>query len=100
MKAKITNCLSDCPIAAFVSTRISRCRGCGAPIRWLRTPNGKNMPVDAAPVEWAEHLTELLVHESGIAVRVGACKPIEVVHGLFYRPHWASCPAADKFKRK
>lgn len=26
------------------------CRGCGAPIVWIKTPAGKAMPCDPAPV--------------------------------------------------
>lgn len=29
---------------------ISRCRGCGAEIIWMKTPMGKKMPADAEPV--------------------------------------------------
>lgn len=30
--------------------RSGTCRGCGAAIVWIRTPSGKAMPCDAAPI--------------------------------------------------
>ena len=48
-------------------TERSRCRApeCGKLIYWIKTPAGKNMPVDPDG-----------------------------------QPHWATCPAAKRFKKK
>lgn len=56
----------------------STCKGCGASIVWIKTPNGKAMPCDNA--------IETVVTDNG-----------EVIKGR--RPHWASCPAANLFRK-
>lgn len=57
---------------------MSKCKGCGAEIVWIKTPAGKAMPCDPNKV--------IIVTDEG-----------ETVAG--YTPHWASCPAAKRFKQ-
>ena len=57
---------------------MSICKGCGAPIRFIKTPAGKSMPVNETPQKY--------VTEAG-----------EVVTG--YTPHWATCPKAQEFRK-
>lgn len=54
------------------------CRSCGAAVVWFKTDAGKNMPVDAATVLPEDLVLELPRHVS----------------------HFATCPDADKFRRK
>ena len=77
------------------------CKGCGAEILWIKTPNGKNMPCDPE------------VHR--IRVQKGArhrfvLETGEVVSGEYagnegpgvlpaYETHWRSCKAAGTFRR-
>lgn len=35
-------------------TNIATCRKCQAPIRWVKTAKGKNMPLDEKPSEYGE----------------------------------------------
>ncbi|MGE5585779.1 MAG: hypothetical protein ACM309_09680 [Bacillota bacterium] len=58
---------------------MTTCKGCGREIKWLRTEAGKQMPVDPEPVT--------VVLTDG-----------RVFRG--YRPHWATCPKAEQFRRK
>lgn len=56
---------------------MAECKRCKAPIVWLKTAKGANMPVDAATVKEGDY---------------------------FYRsdrhmPHWATCPDAKEFKK-
>ena len=53
------------------------CRSCGAEIVWLKTVNGKNMPVDAETFEPGDELFEPKRHTS----------------------HFSTCPEADKHRR-
>lgn len=79
----------------------STCRGCGAPIVWIKTPGGKAMPCDPSPIYFrpAPGAKEKIVTTKGEVLSA------EIVHGAEaadagYRPHWATCPQADSFKRK
>lgn len=56
-----------------------RCRSCGAPIEWVKTPQGRWMPVN--PGE-----------------RVVVTAKGEVVRGC--EPHWATCPHAEHWRRR
>lgn len=80
---------------------MSRCRGCGAEIDWIRTRAGKNMPVDPEPVFVAvDDGADVFVTDEG-----------EVIHGrevpandgsaeVAFVSHWATCPVAGQFRRK
>ncbi len=57
---------------------MSKCKGCGAEIVWIKTKSGKAMPCDTNKV--------IIVTDEG-----------ETVAG--YTPHWATCPAAKRFKQ-
>lgn len=56
---------------------MAKCKGCGRPIVWVNTKNGRAMPCD--------DVKQTVVTDDG-----------EVVSGRV--PHWATCPAADQFK--
>lgn len=55
------------------------CNACGAEITFVRTPQGKALPVDGPEL--------VLVTDAG-----------EVVRGR--RAHFASCPKADEFRKR
>lgn len=57
---------------------MSKCKACGAEIVWITMESGKTMPCDANKVT--------IVTESGKTVKG-------------YIPHWATCPAAKRFKQ-
>lgn len=79
----------------------NRCRACGAPILWIRTPKGKWLPVNYGPVQYRENPRgkDSVVDNWG-----------QIIHcdlnfdglptGLARIPHWATCPKAAQFKRK
>lgn len=56
---------------------MTHCKSCGEPIDWVKTPAGKNMPVDLDQVT--------VVTKDG-----------QVVVGR--TPHWATCPNADQHR--
>lgn len=69
---------------------ISTCRGCGAPIRWVRTIHGGLMPLDAEPdpdgnVELVDHFA--VVHSQPT-----------LFGGDRWMPRHATCPDADQFR--
>lgn len=56
-----------------------QCKGCGEDIIFITSKNGKKIPCDPKPLS--------LVSLAG-----------EVIQG--HMPHWATCPEADRFRRK
>lgn len=64
---------------------VTECRSCHAPVRWVLTPDGKRMILNAAPAyRWV--------------VSQGADGKW---HGLLvatFEPHWATCPDAKKWR--
>jgi hypothetical protein len=64
---------------------VSKCKKCEARIIWVRTENDKNMPLDAKKVRIA-----VLDHDQAVVERY--------VEG--HVPHWATCPAADDFRKQ
>jgi hypothetical protein len=59
------------------------CRGCGAPIYWVKLESGKCMPLDR-----------------GRQVRVGFISGRGFVAHGSYTSHFATCPAAKDFRKK
>lgn len=79
---------------------IVKCRGCGAPIIWIKTTSGKSMPCDSYPLHYrrTEGATSKLVTSDGEVV---SCEivPADEAEGTGYVPHWSTCPEAAAFKR-
>lgn len=76
------------------------CDGCGAPILWALSSNGKRMPIDPDPHPDGNVEVEFLGAEGPVArvLKRGQLpwpgdKPL-------YRTHFASCPDAMSFRRK
>jgi len=72
---------------------MSTCRSCGATIVWAITDSGKRMPVDAEP----DPAGNLSIWESGEGWRVTVVP--EEWDGLRYRPHFATCPDSESWRR-
>lgn len=75
----------------FDKQSTQKCRSCGAPVKFIKSKRGKWMIVDAKPVEGS--LGDQLVFGDG-SVR----KAKEGEKG--YVTHFATCPDADKFRKK
>lgn len=84
--------------------RTTTCRGCGKPIAFIKTINGKSIPVDPERIAFIpETAYDKFVTEDGEVKSGGELnrknqgyRPIE--YG--YRSHFATCPAADSFRKK
>ena len=79
----------------WVMAKLSNCRSCSAEIRWVKTEQGKNMPVDADPVD-----------DGNLAVDwdQGVChylKPPDQddYTGRRYTSHFATCPNAKQHRK-
>jgi hypothetical protein len=63
--------MTDQPITDY------RCRSCGVSIVWVKTPKGKNMPVNASSAQPGDIEFDRTRHI----------------------PHWASCPQANRWRK-
>lgn len=59
-----------------------RCRSCRTPIKWIKTPSGKNMPVDLASRE----TRVAIVGDVGVTTTTYIC-------------HFVTCPNANRHRR-
>jgi hypothetical protein len=75
----------------------ARCRRCGAPIGFARTANGKMMPLDPEPVEDGN---VFVVEAPGSVTAIVASKANPTPPGEPHLSHFATCPAAESFRRK
>lgn len=79
-----------------------RCKDCGARLRFVHTPAGKKMPVEARPVYCLidPRGSAWLVRGNGRLVRGEVLdKPVQEAEAA-YVPHWAVCPAGPRYKAK
>lgn len=80
------------------------CNGCGATIEWVKTRGGKSMPVNPGYREIKQSQGPVIkrhivvVTDQG-CVRSGVEVPIGSGEERGREPHWATCPAAARFKR-
>lgn len=80
--------------------RMRPCNGCGCDIRLLITAAGKFMPIDAFPITAAEAEGKTVVTTSGVVIRNATRERLSLLQEQIYLPHWQSCPAADRFRRR
>jgi hypothetical protein len=71
------------------------CRACGAPIKWVRTQRGKNMPVDVDPAPPSVDAFELVGQVKTLAFFVSE-KKRPTFAGDVYRSHFQTCEARDE----
>ena len=77
---------------------MSRCRGCGAEIEWLRMKSGKVMPVDPEPVFVAEGGNQVFITDEGETITGSATE--ENTGEVGFIPHWTTCPVAGQFRKR
>ncbi len=86
-------------------SRATLCRGCGKEICFIKSINGKSIPVDPDPIRFLpEDNYEKFVMMDGTVQRGVVVEGDELDAQRFlmigYRSHWATCPAAEDFRRK
>lgn len=79
--------------------RIRLCKSCGQPIKFVKTTLGKAMPVNVDPIEYRpdENGPITIVTAAGRVIRG---KEDHTANLFGYMSHFATCPDADKFRRK
>ena len=74
------------------------CSECARPIVWAATRNGKRMPLDAAPGGEKANVAARRVDGRLVdAHHITADRPL-LVDEVAFTPHWATCPAVDRFR--
>lgn len=75
------------------------CKGCGAPILWYRTADGKSMPCNPVPITyWKQDGGKKKVLTLG--GEIVSCEYDGDGDGeTGYIPHWATCPNAKDFRK-
>ena len=79
-----------------------KCKGCGRPIVWIKTPGGKSMPCDPEPtLYWppARGSRDRIVTKNGEVLACRFTGAAGAAAGLGFRPHWGTCRSAGEFKR-
>ncbi len=82
---------------------MSTCRGCGAPLDWIRTAEGRSMPVDPEPVFVIEgEGKDRFITDEGEVITGRRALPAEERREfpVAFVPHWKTCPSADSFRRR
>ena len=77
------------------------CRSCGKPIIWIKTPAGKSMPCDPAPVSYkAEQGAKgKVVTNFGETISAELNVDLHRADGIGYISHWSTCPFAERHRR-
>jgi len=78
-----------------------QCKSCGAQIRFVLSRNNKYIPCNAKliPYKQTEDGKEIVITEDGEYIRC-TLEFDGFPTGMARTPHWATCPDADKFRRK
>jgi hypothetical protein len=77
----------------------ARCRTCAAPILWARTTNGKNIPLDAEPVESGNvYLVANGRETTAIVMAAGEAPPAGVTRRFV--SHFVTCAQAAEHRRR
>lgn len=74
---------------------MSTCKGCGAAITFIKTPAGKWEVGDSYGFYSSVSGGVVILHSGEVMQAAKLKKSIKA-----FRPHWASCPAAEKFRKK
>ena len=82
-------------------SRATPCRGCGKEIAFIKTTHGKAMPVDPEPVYFIQGGgTNTYVMIDGSIQRGREPDETDTEKAwIGYRSHFATCQAADRFRR-
>lgn len=81
---------------------MTHCRACGAPIIWIKTPAGKSMPCNAGGVFYwqKDGGKSRVVTANGEVVSCVLSGDTGEATGIGYIPHWATCKAPEKFRKR
>ena len=81
---------------------MAKCKGCGAHIIFIGTPEGSSIPCDPEPVlYWSRpRAKDRIVTPNGLVQSCDLEGDPKLATGIGYTPHWATCPKAGQFRRR
>ena len=81
---------------------VTICRSCRAKILYIETVSGKKMPCNAEPVLYKEtgEGNDKVITPEGVLISCDLVTDPNEADGLGYVPHWGTCNAPDKFRKK
>lgn len=82
---------------------MAACKACMAAIIWIKTSAGKTIPCNEAPIYYIEKPrsgSKKIVTPNGQVLSCEYTAEPSKATGVGYVPHWATCPQADKFRKK
>lgn len=81
---------------------MSRCRYCAAEIIWIKMRSGKVMPCNTGKIPYMEDKNGYmkLVTEDGKVITGRPMENQDDAEGIGYVSHYATCPGADRIRRK
>lgn len=79
---------------------MAKCKACGADIIWIKTKNGKPMPCDSQKIPYRNTFPKgslTLVCPDGRIAK----GEFDITSDTFgYQSHFATCPAADRYRKR
>lgn len=86
----------------YMDKNETTCRSCGKRILWIRTRAGKSMPCDAKRVNYRIKPggPAKVVTPGGDVISCELVTDPAEASGWGYVPHWSTCNAPDKFRRR
>lgn len=81
---------------------MKKCKGCGHAIIFIKMGGGRVMPCDPDPVTYWEKpkATGKVITPNGMTISCEFEGDLQKATGVGYRPHWATCPEARKFRTR
>lgn len=81
--------------------RVTKCRGCGADIVFIKSVAGKTIPCNAESISYVQKADGDLkiVTPNGEVLSGSAAEDPQKATGIGYISHFATCPAADSFRK-
>jgi hypothetical protein len=79
---------------------VSACRSCGAPILWAETDGGKRAPLDLDPVPDGTFVIADRNRWGTPRVAYVPADALLIDDAPRYRSHYATCPDADRWRRR
>ena len=80
---------------------MSKCKSCGAEIKWIKTKSGRAMPVDPECHSMFRcDGSAVLITEDGEVIKGELCSFEQGANATGYFSHFATCPNADSHRRR
>ena len=81
---------------------MSRCKDCGVELTWILMKGGKAMPCNPEPMYYKADPagSAKIVTPDGRVLSAELCENKDEADGVGYISHFATCPGADRIRRR